>query len=413
VAAEPRWWRWLAWAALFVGVALRAQAWLVEPVLPFEDGTLLFARSYAEPRLTDWVAEYAGYVPFGSNVAAWLMCRLETSCIPTAFVLLAVVLHTCAAASVLHPDARGLAPFRVRLAIAGCAAWLPLGSAMVCTTLSYVQWSMLWWLLVALVRQSGANRAARWRHGLLVAVLTFWHPLALTLLPLLLLPALRRGRREVAGCFVAAALAYLVLCQLVVTESPATDWSRLSSVPYACVVRVGLESVCGYDLRPWLTAEVGPWAVWAAGLSVCGGWLLLVRQACRRWTVEQRTFVWAACWLGVMAVAVAAVRREELDPEAFWPVRYYRTGRLAFLVVATLALARLWARPWWLALVVAAGGCVSLVGAERYRGHEGGGDAVRAFLVELRSQELERGGRRWIRARLVKRNGWGILIQPR
>ena len=410
---EPAWWRFGAWASLLLGVAIVGRAWLFAPVLPFEDGTLLFARSYAEPRLSDWVCEYAGYVPVGSNVSAWLCCRLPTPWIPFAFTLCAMTLHAMAAASVLHPAWRPLGPFWLRFAIAGVAAWLPLGSGLQPVTLSYVQWSMLWWLLVVLLRPCDASAGARWRQGLLVAGLVLWHPLAGALAPLLLWRSVRVGRGEVVGCYVASVCVYWVLRQLVVTEAPGVDVGRLASVPWTWLVRVVLEAFAGYELRPWLVGHAG-----ATGAAVVGGFVLcgaawLVSRAVRGWAPSVRAFVVGAVWIGLVAVTAAALRRDELDPDAYWPVRYYGIGRLGMLVVVLAALGRVASRRWLLGALLALVGSVALGGSGRYLVHEGGYPAMRRFMDELQRQEGERGGRRWIRARLRKDSGWGILIRPR
>ena len=158
---EPRWWRWLAFAVLLLGVVWRASAWLREPLLEFEDGAVLFARCFAEADPGRWFEPYGGYVPIGPNVTAWFACRLPIAAIPFAFVALAVALHAAAAASVLHPDWRSLGSFGQRLVVAASVAWLPVTDHLHFTTLSYVQWGMLRWLVVLMLRPPAGSTAAR------------------------------------------------------------------------------------------------------------------------------------------------------------------------------------------------------------------------------------------------------------
>jgi hypothetical protein len=410
---EPGWWRLGAFALLLLGVALRGGAWLLDPVLPFEDGTLLFARSYAEPRLSDWLAPYAGYVPVGSNVAAWCACRLPTAVIPHAFVGLAMLLHTAAACSVLHPGWQLLGRFRLRLLLAAVVAWVPWSSVLVPTTLSYVQWTMLWWLVVVLLRPCGGTRMARLRHGLAVAMLVLWHPLALTLAPLLALPAVRRGRAAVLLGFVAALVGYWVLRQMVVTEVPAVQVERLALVPTTWLGRVMLEAFAGYELRPWLLAQLGAWSVSAAGLLLAMGWLALVLRARRRWSAPVQAFAVGVVWVGVVALAVAAMRRDQFDPDGDGSVRYFALGRLGLQTLAILALGTLASWRWAAGLGTLVLVVPWLGGVARQAVPAGGAAAMRSFVTELQAQELRRGGRRWIRARLVQDNGWVILIRPR
>ena len=410
---EPRWWRWLAFAVLLLGVVWRASAWLREPLLEFEDGAVLFARCFAEADPGRWFEPYGGYVPIGPNVTAWFACRLPIAAIPFAFVALAVALHAAAAASVLHPDWRSLGSFGQRLVVAASVAWLPVTDHLHFTTLSYVQWGMLWWLVVLMLRPPAGSTAARWRHGALVAALVVWHPLAITLAPLWFVRRAREGRREVWLCFVLSGVAYWVVRWFVVTEATDVDPARLGDLAYHWFVRVGVEAVAGTELRPWLLTAAGAWAVWLVAAVVWGAWAWLVVHALRGVAAAARWFAVGVLWLGFVSLAAGLLCRDELVADAYWPVRYYGPGRHAFVAVGVLALLRV--ASWRVAVpvIVAVTAAVTLAGAERYHRHAERSADVRAFVAELRRQEVERGGRRWIRARMRPKFGWPIVVRPR
>jgi hypothetical protein len=315
VFEEPRWWRWLAVFGLAVGVMVRGMAWLRAPLLPWEDGSVFFAGNYAEFSLASCVKPYAGYVPFGANTFALLLCRLPTPLIPVGFVAAAMLLQVAAAAALLRPAWRALAPFSVRLMCAAVVGLLPLGSHFEFTTLAYAQWPMLWWLFVTLLEPTANPGARPWGRSALVLVLSLSHPLAFTLLPLWLLPAGLRGHRLLWRTAVFAIAAYWVSSTLLVDPVVQPTLTNTWQLVPTMLVRIGLECVVGLAGWQWLEA-VGQYLPIIVAIAVWLGFALLLRMVWQRFSPTQRGFV-AACFFMMLAPLSASLIAR---PEIHWHV---------------------------------------------------------------------------------------------
>ncbi|MFT7537066.1 MAG: hypothetical protein ACI85K_003022 [Hyphomicrobiaceae bacterium] len=414
---EPRWWRWLAILALAVGVALRAWPWLSEPLLVFEDGSVFFAPNYAQFEWGGFVAPYAGYVPFGANLSALLLCRLPTECIPTAFVAGAAAVHLAAGCALLSRPWLAVAPFWARVLLAAVIVLLPISSYLEFTTLAYMQWPMLCWLFLLLVEPVHPGVSSTWLRRCvsvaLLVLLTLSHPLAIVLAPLALLRSVRDAQQLRWFAYAAALAGYWLVHLLLIGEHGAPESAMSLIRAFDCIpallVRVGLESMVGFDGWQWLSAY-GAVVVFSVAI-LC--WLVaaaLVTLAARRWQAATRTFAIACGWLMVVPLATSLLARDVAWDDQ-WIIRYIWLSRVGFLLVLTLCVTTLLSR--WLV----AGGAVLLAFALSHsnsgcHGHASGADDLRQFVGKLQAKELRDGHRRLIDERFHRGKQSPILIRP-
>jgi len=399
---------------LLIGLLVRAWPWLSEPLMPWEDGALFFAQNYAE---FEWVAAihpYAGYVPVGSNLQSLLVCRAPTTWIPSAFVLSAALMLLGAAATLLRPAWQKVAPFGTRLLMAVAIAWVPFGSNLEFTSLAYSQWPQLLWLFLLLVEPAD-DRTRGWLAAVsrfaLVACLTVCNPVGLVLLPLGLWLMRQRAKRLDGAAYLVAMGVFvgIILCcrnQDLVPEI-AGLWRDL--LP-AMARPVFVESFFGLD--GWRALRsVGSAAEWGAALGVLVGFVALVGRAFRSWSREVRFFAIAATGFALATVAVSLVCRPGWMAAEQHVVRYAWPARAVVWLLTCLALATLW-RPRLAAVVVALLAAGVTVGNADLHRHPRGDWGVGAFMLELKEQEEELGGRRWIRTRWQPEKGPMIVIRP-
>lgn len=410
-SAEPRWWHPAATLVLALGVAMRALPWLLEPLLAWEDGSLFFAANYSEFRPERCVMPYQGYVPFGSNLLAIALCRLPTSCIATAFTVVAILIMAASASAVLRPAWSQVASFRMRLLLGATIAWLPLGSSFEFTTLAYSQWPMLWWLFVLLLEPAPEGRERGLARGVLTLLLTLSHPLAVTLVPLVLLPGVWRNQRVSWACYLGGICGYWAVALAVVNERSGLSSAHwLDEIVPMLGYRVGLDTVLGGGVREWLATQ-SPWlAIGAAALVWCI-FVVLVLVAWRRWKPRTRLLVGALAWLAIATVSASLVGRTDLTSADPWMVRYVWLARVAFAMVLLLALQEL-VRTRWLCATALMSAVLLTLSHQAWHRHPGGDDGLSQFVQQLEQQEQERQGRRWIRARLNRERSSLIVIQP-
>ena len=410
--AESSWWRWVVVACLWGGVIIRSWPWLCEPLLPWEDGALFFARNYSEFSLASAGAAYAGYVPFGSNLLSILACRLPTSCIPTAFVIVAGMVLVGAAGAMLRSGWGAVAPFRTRCMMAAVVAWLPIGTYLELTTIAYVQWALLLWLFLLLLEPSGDRPSSSLGRNLAIVVLAMSHPLAALLLPLGLIATHRLERDSSRWAyFIVGLVAYWTMLFLSVDEqvSPSLGHGIQELLP-VMGLRVGLEAVLGSGGREWVSGY-GSYAPLVVASLI---WLVMVGgvlAAWRKWSVQRKVFVIQCAWFCVATVAASLVARPDWSSDDVLVVRYVWPSRVAFCWVALLIL-RTWV-PLGLSVAISlafAWGLMLSNGA--FHRHFGDAAQLRSFVDGLVEQEEELGGRRWVRAFLVREKGPSIVIKP-
>jgi hypothetical protein len=417
VTEEPRWWRWLAILALAVGVLLRAWPWLVEPLLFFEDGTVFFGPNYAQFGWHSLARPYAGYVPFGANVSAVLLCRLPTEWIPTAFVATASLVQLAAGCSLLGRSWAAVAAFWIRGLLAAVIVLLPIGSHIEFTTLAYMQWPMLCWLFLLLVapatRCEGTGRVRGCLRAALCVFLTLSHPLAVVLLPLVLMRSVRAAQRVRWASYVGALLGYWLVAGLLIrahgAPESATSLLRVFELAPALLVRVGLESVVGFEGWQWLNG--GGTVVAYCAAILC--WLLagfLVWLAVRQWRPATSTFALACGWLTIAPLAVAFVARDH-DWHDQWIVRYLWLSRVGFLSVLALSVTTL--LPRWLVAGLALALAIALThGNKCFHSHASGAEELHQFLGRLHAKEQRDGHRRQINELLNRAAQPPIRIHP-
>jgi hypothetical protein len=415
VIEEPKWWRWFAMLILVVGVVIRAWPWLSAPLLFFEDGAVFFSANYSQFELSGLAKPYAGYVPFGANLCSLLLCRLPTACIPTAFVVVAAAVQLAAGCSLLGRSWRAVAPFWVCGLLAALIVLLPIASHLEFTTLAYMQWPMLCWLFLLLVEPQPATEVGGLRcclRSALVVFLTISHPLAVVLAPLAMLRAVRVAQRLRWVAYAASLVGFAIIRWLLIDGHGAPELAisfvRMIECVPALLIRVGLESLVGFDGWQWL---LGCGTVIAFGAAVLC-WItlaMLVRLAVRQWGGATRTFACACGWLLFAPLAASLLVRDICwdDP---WIVRYLWLSRVAFLLVATICVTTLLPR-WLVAALVIVLATVLTNGNARFHRHATGAAELRQFVGRLYAQEQRDGHRRLIDERFVRDQQPPIMIR--
>jgi len=410
-----RWWRLLLIGILAVGIAIRAWPWLREPLLLHEDGAVFFSKSYAQLDWNTLISPYAGYLPFGANLSAMLMCRLPTEWIPSAFVAVACAVQLAAGSTLLRRSWTAVAPLWVCGLLAALITLLPISTHFEFTNLAYMQWPMLCWLFLLLIEPQPAAPVSKTRRhidSVLVLFLTISHPLAVTLAPLGFLPAARNAQPNRWMSFTSALIVYALL--VVIVAKPGgqdLSFSLLRSLDCApaLLFRVGLESFVGFHGWQWLVACGSTIAIGAAILC----WLAfaaLLSLSLRKWSAKTRTFAIACGWLMIAPLA-ASLLLKDINWHDPWSIRYLWLSRVAFLLIVTICVTTLASR--WVALMIALVMAAVLTSSNAsYHQHAEDGDTLRLFVNQLQTQEQNDGHRRLIDARLDREGQPPIIIRP-
>lgn len=400
---------------LLAGLVLRAWPWLAQPLLPYEDGVVFFAQSYAEFDWSTVARPYAGYVPVGSNLQALLVCRLPTTWLPVAFVCSALVMAWGAAATLLRPTWRQVAPFRVRLLMAATLAWLPFGSYLEFTSLAYSQWPQLLWLFLLLGEPEPAQPRRPIAVGLrlpLVAFLSLCNPLGPLLIPVAVWACRGRHGRLDAVVFMVATAAYaLIVLAWRAEDVGIAIGAAVGDLAAALASSVLLEGFAGLD-GARAVAATGTWCTALVALLMAALLAVLVVKTWRGLPCHARQFIAACAWLALTTVGTSLVLRPGWIGAEEHVVRYAWPARAAVWLVTTLTLATLWRAR-------VAYGCVALLGIGLWLGnagmhfHPGDDRGLGQFVEELAEAERQLGNRRLVRARWDG-GGWvPIIIRPR
>lgn len=395
--------------AILLGFLFHGWSGVSHGSLPVEDGNLLFQRSYQQFAVADWSAEYAGYVAFLPNVLASLLCRLPTLWIPHAFALAAVLCNTAAACSLLHRGWEPVAPRRTRCLAALALAWLPLGNAWLSGLLNYSQWPMLLWLFVLLARPLPARGVAAFVEGVLIAALTWSHPLSMLLLPLSVWRLWRRDRTAAAAVHLVAALCYLWCFYPGGNELHLHQLLRQAG-PYP-FVRIVFESCCGTPAKLWLLDHDLKWLLFGLGFAMALPIAWSVRRAWPVWSPEARRFGLVAVGFAGATVAAALLTRAPTNADEALGQRYAWIARVCLVLVVVFALEPRLGFGRVLSGLVLLGLVVGVANRRLYRA-ECRSPEYTTFLQHLADEEHRLGDRRLVDAHLP-RGDWPIDITPK
>jgi hypothetical protein len=392
-------------------VGTLAWAWrgLHYAALPYEDGSILLQRYYQELSPSSWLDTYAGYVSVLPNVLGSLVCRLPVQSIPRAMALTAWLLMFLAVTRFLRRGFGAVAPVRVRAVACASLACLPIGDAMMSTMLMTAQFSLLLWLYLVVLYPRPASGIGKWLDCVLVALLTWSHPLTVLALPLSLLRLREPRARAMAATHVLAAASYLIW-----GRQPGTEflWSQLwtQALPLL-LVRVGFDPFFGSTTKAWLWEAAQAWLAFIAGATILTLLVLGCRAAWPRWHRPTRGFLLAFAGL-VLANAAATLLTRRGDFAAdMWGHRYVFIACAGLVFAVVLA-----ARTRWSIARIGIGLAVWVAWlscADRYRYRVPRvAPEFRAFVSQLVAEEQRLGDRRGVSARL-QRPDWPIEITPR
>lgn len=414
-AGRSRWLRWLGVVLVTAVVLAQVWPWLRAPLLPFEDGALLFAGHYARFDASVCVQSYAGYVSFGSNLLAALCCRLPVEWVPSAFVAAAALTTVAAASAMLHPAWRRLLPPAAQLAGALLVV-VPIGNHLLLGSLAYAQWAMLWWLAIVMLHPERRHGVAGLGEALLVVALAWSHPLAGLLLPLAVARPLRRVAPRRWSVLAVAVAAYWAL----VLSRDGLDAQVAAGGPVAVVlelllVRGALEALLGEVGRSWLVAQAGAWAPWAVGalILVAAGWAAW--RGLRGADEGLRVRAAALAGFAVLVVTASACSRPAAGGGMGWVVRYVWVSRVALLLLLVWAAGVRCRAPWQgmaLCFTVLLFGAWAWRSNRSYYGHAAGAEFVQMLIAELAAQEQRLGGRAAVTATLPRVQA-SIVVRPR
>lgn len=199
---------------LFVIVAgLHSVQALISPVLAFEDGRDMLAYFFNHPEPRQVLRFYADYVSLIPNAVAWAGTKLPLTLTPYAFTFASLAFATLGFFMLGSDRYAWLVPVRRdRFIIAISLAVLPLGKELMVNNLAYSQWSLLFILILLMIRRPLPERAAPLVGWVLAVVLCIAsHPLSLLVLPLCafqFVVSKRASHRVAVGLCVVAVVLY-------------------------------------------------------------------------------------------------------------------------------------------------------------------------------------------------------------
>jgi hypothetical protein len=407
-APGDRWWRGVASVLAALGVLWWTHTALAAAMLPYEDGTWLFARHFQEVRPSMWFDTWAGYVSVLPNVLASLLCLLPVPCVPHAFAATAVLLTWIALTCFLDPRFDSVAPVRLRASIVVAWAWLPLSDWIVATSLMYSLLPALLWLTLVLLRPAQPGRPSLCECAFVV-IATWSQPLAFALMPISVSRLRERAARPIAVTHLVAAVAYWFLGRV---GGEPLHWERLALFPAYTAARVGYETFATTASKAGLVEAGRAWVVLAVGGVVLLAVVVGASLAWRRWSATTRRFVLGLAWLFVTSIVAMLLLRDE-GWEELWTHRYPLPARLALVAVGFLAAGGFMRRPWLLLAIVP---IVVWIARCDYRfSTEDRTPEFAAFLQDVAEQERASGGRQSLDVRFERRDDprWSIQLRPR
>ena len=207
---------WLAFGWVGVSVVLIGRFWseLRAPRLFAEDGSVLFSRHWDAGSVEgalEIFAKFQGYASVLPNAAAWLLCRLPSESIPSAFVAAALAAYAVPFLLLASPLVKGWLPDpRVRALVAVSGAAASIANVKVCTLLIYAQWPLFAAAALLLLAPAGSSRVALWGRSVALVGCACTGPLVAALLPVAAVRAFL-PQRVPALAFVVVGVLYLLL----------------------------------------------------------------------------------------------------------------------------------------------------------------------------------------------------------
>lgn len=397
----------------------RDPAALIYPPLHWEDGRDYFAFYYNSNDFTDLFRIKVGFMSLWANLIGFLGAKCPTPVTPYVLSLGPFFLTLLVQSTFFQQRYRGMVPSDfVRFATCLAIALNPTGDMLLLTNTDYSIWNCL--LLVILYGLAEFPRSFTVAHLLVFLVLSWSHPLAVLVIPLLLYRCYRdRARWPIYLVLVMSLVAYS-MCG-VRPMAPLTLSRGLEAIPAT------LHHVPALVFRTWFSRDLlcivateWPYVIYVTFLG--GAWLV---YAC--WRRQRKAIGLLGGVYATFALSFLAFLGRGL-PNVFetlpYSNRYLSVQSVLSIIVIFPCLVCLLAQwpPWrnlrWpqevcCVLVLGYFGLVNLtpMNASAYKNdHHNYGKRIRQFCLQLYQLEQRNGSRDKIKLTLHREDQWPIEI---
>ncbi len=298
----------MLYIAIFSLLALRCNDAIIYPALEFEDGPIMLGYFFHNGDSRSILRNYAGYVSVFQNAVAYIAARGPLPLVPYIFAAVSLAIAALCPFICSRDWFSWWIPRRTdRVLIALLIAVLPLGDRLLITNLNYLQWNLLFILLLMLLATLPRTTGGLVAYGGALAVCALSHPLSVLAFPLCIGRFLlsKNPSQRLCMALVAAAILvnYTVFVEPVV-KPPATLSSLMASTYFAAKV---WSSRVIFELAFGTQAAIGPnywhW-LFTIGLGIAIALAMLATAADRRrprWTLPLLVCVMALCLAMVWA----------------------------------------------------------------------------------------------------------------
>jgi len=340
----------LAWLFVFVTliIFLRSPSAFLHPMLPYEDGTHLYAFYVGNPDLSRLFRFYAGYISLGPNAAGYLISNAAPVTAPYLMPLASLVIAGAAMTVFALRRFRCIIPSDAgRVAICVAIAAMPLGDYGITSYLSYSLWNLLLIALLLTAAPLPASRPARLLQFAFTSLAIWSNPLSVVFIPLCL--GLLYYRRTPEDRAFNAGLIAVTLLYIALGIRPETGAGEAAPSSIAAAVftpryildRVVFETFAGSRIRAALHNRGLSALVYVGGAclsAAIAAALYLLRH--RLTTAHRRALAGAA--LLILALSLLSVVGRGIDADArlgAWNTRYFYIQRYALLLILAVAAA--------------------------------------------------------------------------
>jgi hypothetical protein len=371
----------IAWVVLATGAQLLRQKYALSVRTVWaEDGSVFLNDALRHGLAHNVVQPYAGYVDFGPRLLGQLAAALPIGWAAGLFAVSAALVVSLVSAYVYVATGAVLGSRVLRATLAALAALLPAAGWEATANLSNTHWFLVFGTFWALLCANGGSRALRWGGAAIAVFGALADPLAILLVPLAGLVALRAPRLRDATVPIALVLA--VVGQWALRSGADTQLTHLglTHLPGIFGTRVAGSLLVGEHWLFDVHDALGTVLPVLASLVVAAGCVFALRRPGAPRTVAALAIAYA---VGLLAISVY-LRGSPDMAETTNGSRYVLEPIL--LLAGALAIAADGARRAWTAWAVAGVAAVGVVSSLRVFNARSAGPTWSVVLAQGRAR---------------------------
>ena len=192
-------------------LAARCYSAIVAPALEFEDGPIMLGYFFHNGEPSAVFRHYAGYASVFQNAIAWLAAKGPLPLVPYIFAVVSLAITASCPFICSREWFSWWIPREAdRTLIALVIAMWPLGDQLLITNLNYLQWNLLFLLLLMLFATLPTSPIKLATYCAVLVVCVFSHPLSLFALPLCIARLILARNLQQRMCLAIIVIAILV-----------------------------------------------------------------------------------------------------------------------------------------------------------------------------------------------------------